>query len=190
MKKGVFKPIAILAVLVGMCAVSLAAEKELSAAAKAALGKETQTIAGWASAPEIVAAVKEQNAKGPLAGMDNEKWKAVKRSDPIVKSFQDSPAGQFLAGKVSAGKGLYAEAFLSGAQGEKVAFVSKTSAYIHKGKPKFDQPFTTGKPWQGPVEFDESTQSYTVQVAVPVLDGGKPIGVLVVGINTAVLPGA
>lgn len=177
-------------VLVGLCGFPLAAEKELSQGAKAALVKETQVITGWAASPEIVAAVKEQNSKGPLSGMDNDKWKAVKRSDPLVKAFQDNPAGQYLAGKLAGGKGLYAEAFLSAMQGEKAAFVAKTSSYIHKGKPKFDQPFSTAKAWQGPMEFDESTQSYLVQIAVPVLEGGKPIGVLVVGINTASLPGA
>lgn len=33
------------------------------------------------------------------------------------------------------------------------------------------------------VEFDESTQTYLVQVSVPVRDEGKVIGVIVVGID-------
>ena len=45
----------------------------------------------------------------------------------------------------------------------------------------------TGKTWQGPVEVDESSGVQQVQVAVPVLDGGKPIGTLVVGISISKL---
>src|SRR5256885_10163781 len=39
--------------------------------------------------------------------------------------------------------GLITEAFLSATEGEKVAFAEKTTWNIHKGKPKFDVPFTT-----------------------------------------------
>ena len=175
------------AATLALCVAGIAAEKELSAQAKTSLEQQTKVIAGWAAAPEIVAAVKEQNTKGPIAGMDNDKWKTLKRSDPEVKAFQENAAGKFLAAKIEGSKGLLAEAFLSGAQGEKVAFAAKTTYYIHKGKAKFDQPFNTGKPWQGPVEFDESSQAYTVQISVPVVDGGKPIGVLVVGVNVGSL---
>jgi hypothetical protein len=77
---------------------------------------------------------------------------------------------------------IYPEAFLSGAQGEKVAFIEKTTSYIHKGSAKFDVPFG-GKAWQGQPEFDESSQTHQIQVGVPVVSGGKSIGVLVVGIN-------
>lgn len=39
----------------------------------------------------------------------------------------------------------------------------------------------SGKPWQGDVEVDESSGLQQLQMAVPVLDAGKPIGSLVVG---------
>ena len=75
------------------------------------------------------------------------------------------------------------EAFLNGALGEKVAFVEKTTSYIHKGQAKFDVPYTTGKTWQGSPEFDESSQTYAIQISVPVLVDGRPAGALVVGVN-------
>jgi hypothetical protein len=78
------------------------------------------------------------------------------------------------------------EAFVSGAEGTKVAFLAKTSGWSHKGKPKHDLPMS-GKTWQGAVEVDESTGLQQVQVAVPVIDGGKPIGSLVVGLSLAKL---
>ncbi len=94
-------------------------------------------------------------------------------------------AGRLLKKKLREGVGVYAEAFVSAAQGEKVAFVEKTTSYIHKGAAKFDVPFQTGKPWQGAPELDDSSQMYTVQISVPVVDADKRIGVLVVGVNVS-----
>ena len=160
---------------------------EMTPAVQAELDKQKTTVASWAANPVIVNAVVEQNRKGPIAGMDNAKWKVTRRSDPVVTAFQTNSAGQFLRAKLEESRGAITEAFLSGAQGEKVAFAEKTSWYIHKGMPKFDVPFTTGKAWQGKAEFDESSQTYAIQVSVPVLQEGRPIGALVVGVNLSYL---
>jgi hypothetical protein len=119
--------------------------------------------------------------------MDNDTWKTTRRSDPVIMAFQDNPAGRYLKAKLEQEGSVFNEAFLSASKGEKVAFVEKTTSYIHKGKPKFDVPFTTGKSWQGEPEFDESSQTYAVQISTPVLSDGKPIGVLVVGVNLSYL---
>lgn len=160
---------------------------EMSPAVQAELDKEKTVIAGWASDPVIVKAVKEQNGKGPIPGMDNPKWKSTRRSDPVVQAFQECAAGRLLKGKVDGSNGLFSEAFLSAAQGEKVAFVEKTTSYIHKGQAKFDVPFGGSKSWQGNPEFDESAQTYQIQISVPVLADGKPIGALVAGVNLSYL---
>jgi hypothetical protein len=138
---------------------------------------------GWAASPIVVEAVLAQNAKGPIAGMDNAKWKTVPEGDAIVKGFMSSEAGKFLSAEMAKTEGVCTGAFLNAAQGEKVAFTEKTGSYIHKGQPKFDVPFTTGKPWQGKPELDDSGKVYEIQISVPVLSEGKPIGALVVEIN-------
>lgn len=168
-------------VITALC--NAASAFEMSPAVQAQLDKEKTVIAGWASDPTIVKAVKEQNGKGPIAGMDNAKWKSTRRSDPVVQALQESAAGRLLKAKIDASNGMFSEAFLSAAQGEKVAFVEKTTSYIHKGQAKFDVPFTSGKSWQGNPEFDESAQTYQIQISVPVLADGKPVGALVVGVN-------
>jgi hypothetical protein len=162
---------------------STASAFEMTAAVQGQLDKEKAVVAGWALDPVIVKAVKEQNGKGPITGMDNPKWKSTRRSDPVIQAFQESAAGRFLKGKIEASNGMFSEAFLSAAQGEKVAFAEKTTSYIHKGQAKFDVPFASGKSWQGNPEFDESAQTYQIQISVPVLADGKPIGVLVTGVN-------
>jgi hypothetical protein len=156
---------------------------EITPAVQAELDRLKQTAAKWAADPAVVSAVKAQNDKGPLAGMDNATWKAIRRSDPAVQGFVQSPAGQFIRAQIQASGGGLDKAFLNGAQGEKVAFAEKTISYLHKGQEKFDAPMSTGKPWQmSKPWFDESLQGYAIQIAVPVLDGGKPIGVLVASV--------
>jgi hypothetical protein len=174
---------AVVAAAAGLALAGPAAALEITPAMQAELDRQKAVVAGWAADPVVVAAVRAQNARGPLEGMDNARWKTVRRSDPTVKGFQDNPAGRVLKARVEAAGGTFNEAFLNAAQGEKVAFVEKTTSYIHKGSAKFDVPYGTGKAWQGKPEFDESSQTHAVQIAVPVLDGGRPIGALVVGVN-------
>ena len=100
-----------------------------------------------------------------------------------MRGFTKNATGQFLKAKKT---DLITEAFVSDAAGLKVGFIAKTSNWSHQGKPKHDVPMT-GKPWQGPVEVDESTGQQQLQIAVPVLDGGKPIGTLVVGLSVTQL---
>ena len=172
---------AALAILLGAAAAQAAFE--ITPAIQAELDRQKRIVAGWAADPVIVKAVVEQNARGPLPGMDNAKWKVLRRSDPIVRVFQSNAAGQFLRAKMEASRGMITEAFLSAAQGEKVAFAEKTTSYIHKGVAKFDVPFTTRGAWQGRPEFDESAQTYQIQISVPVLADGAPVGALVVGVS-------
>lgn len=160
---------------------------DITPSMQAALDKQKTVISTWASNPAIVKAVSTQNAKGPIAGMDNRKWKTTRRSDPLIAEYQSNEAGMFLKSRLDEGQNIYSEAFLSAAAGEKVAFVEKTSSYIHKGTPKFDVPFTTGTAWQGLPEFDESSQTYAIQLSVPVNTDGKVTGVLVVGVSLAQL---
>lgn len=166
---------------------SFAATFEITAAVQSELDKQKFALATWAADPVIVNAVKDQNAKGPIAGMDNLTWKSTRRTDSMVETFQNNDAGQWLTAKAVATQGWVTEVFLSAAAGEKVAFMEKTSSYIHKGNPKFDVPFTSGTTWQGKVEFDESSQTFAIQVSVPVNADDKAIGVLVAGINLSQL---
>jgi hypothetical protein len=136
---------------------------------------------GWAASPIVVDAVLAQNAKGPIPGMDNAKWKTVPENDPIVQGFINNEAGKFLTAEMAGTGGVCVSAFLNAAQGEKVAFTDKTGSYIHKGSDKFDVPFTTGKNWQGSPALEDNV--YVIQISVPVLSEGKPIGALVVDVD-------
>lgn len=178
---------AVLGPAVVLAAATVSWAFEMTPAVQKEIDRQIDVVRGWAADPVLVKAVAAQNEKGPIADMDNTKWKSVRRTDPIVKGFQGNEAGQWLRAKAAASNEVVSEAFLNGARGEKVAFIEKTTSYIHKGSSKFDVPFESGKAWQGKFEFDESSQMHQVQVSVPVLSAGKPIGVLVVGLNVTKL---
>ena len=156
---------------------------EITPAVQKELTRQAEIVKGWAASPVVVKAVLEQNARGPLPGMDNEAWTAVRRSDDVIKKLTSSEAGRFLSKKVEDSDGLYVRAFLSGSRGEKAAFTEKTISYLHKGSPKFDAPFASGRTWQGSPELDVLTETLDIQISAPVLSDGKSVGVLTVGIS-------
>jgi len=164
---------------------TLASAQGLDAATQSKIDEQIKSITAWASDPVLVDAVKAHNESVPAeqAALNQEKWRALTVLDPLVRGFTKNAAGQFLKGKRS---DLITEAFVSDAAGLKVAFIAKTTNWSHKGKPKHDVPMT-GKSWQGSVEVDESSGQQQLQVSVPVLDGGKPIGSLVVGLSVTKL---
>jgi hypothetical protein len=173
---------------VTLCAalsVAPALAAELSPEVRAKVDAKAAELRGWAADPVVVAAVRAANAT-PMAGakeMTNEKWRKLTVLDPFVRSFSRNSLGVHLKGK----QGPHiAECFVSAANGTKVAFLAKPTGWSHLDKDKHRVPMT-GKTWVGPVEVDDSTGQQQVQVAVPVLDGGKPIGSLVVGLAVAKL---
>lgn len=166
--------------LVCVCVAAPATAAPLDPAAQAKIDAQVKVIQAWASDPAIVNAVKAQNASksADYAAMTQDAWASLTVLDPFVRGFSKNDAAAFLKSKKTE---VIAEAFVSAADGRKVAFLGKTTGWSHGGKPKHDVPMT-GKTWQGPVEVDASSGVQSVQVAVPVLDGGKAIGSLVVGL--------
>jgi hypothetical protein len=134
-----------------------------------------------AATPEIVEAVVAQNRKLPpsYSAMTQEKWAALDKLDPMVFQLKTNPVGKHL-GKLP--RPLVAGAFVNDAAGHKVGFLEKPAAWKHAGKPKHDQPMA-GAIWQGAVELESSSGTRQVQVAVPVVSNGKPVGSLVVSLK-------
>lgn len=170
------------AAFAAVCLVPLL-QAQVEPAVQAKIAAEIAAATSLAADHTLVAAVKAHNTapSAEVQAMTQDKWKALTLLDPYVRSFSKGPIGTLLKEKKSA---FVSEAFLSGADGTKVAFLTKPSGWSHKGKPKHDQPMQ-GKIWQGEIEVDESTGLQQVQIAVPVLDGGQPIGSLVVGLSVS-----
>jgi hypothetical protein len=169
-----------LAVVAGM-----AWGQTLPAELKAVVEAKAKELQAWGSDPKIVAAVKAYNTATPpeAKAMTNEKWKGLTVLDPFVRTFTKNELGLYLKTKKDAS---ISECFVSGADGGKVAFLSKTTSWSHQGKEKHATPMA-GRVYYGPVEVDESSGLQQVQVGVPVLDGGKPIGSIVTGLSVSKL---
>ena len=156
-----------------------------AAGARAKAEAKAKQLAWMSTDPQVVAAVKAYNASQPAEAkaMTQEKWKALPVLDPLVRGLSKNALAEYLKGKRDQS---WSELFVSGADGTKVALFNKTSSWSHKGKEKHDVPMQ-GKTWIGEVEVDASSGVEQIQVGLPVLDGGKAIGSVVVGLSVAKL---
>lgn len=152
------------------------ARAELPADVQGKVDTYKKKLVEWAATPAIVAAVKESNAKGGLApGMTNAKWDELAEGDPVVKGFQSSAAGK-LVSKWEEDKTLD-KLFVRDEKGNLVASSVKPLLYNNANRPPFKNGLAGA--WNdNVVKPDPTTQKKTVQVSVPVVDGGKNIGVL------------
>jgi hypothetical protein len=135
----------------------------------------------WAANPVIVAAVKEVNATGGVAGMTNGKWNDLDEKDPVVKSFETSKAGTLIR-KWEEDTGIN-KLLLRDEKGNLVASSGKPLVYNNAARPAFANPFK-GQVWAASeIRPDPTTGIKSVQAGAPVMDGGKVIGVIHVGIT-------
>lgn len=158
-----------------------AAGQALDDATKAKVDAKIVQYTPWGTDPKVVEAVKAFNAAPPAyaKGMTQDKWQSLTLLSPEVKAIATCELSKYLKDKKDAS---VSEAFVSGADGTKVAFLAKPSGWSHKGKPKHDDPMA-GKTWIGEVEIDASSGQQQVQIGIPVMDQGKVIGSIVIGFN-------
>lgn len=135
----------------------------------------------------IVKAVKAQNAKkislDAIKKLDT-KWKNTAGIDTFMKSLLDSECGKHLS-NIQKEKGYISEIFVMDNLGANVAMSDKTSDYWQGDEAKFKESFKggAGAIHISDVEFDESSQTYSVQISIPVKDGKKVIGAITFGID-------
>ena len=135
----------------------------------------------------VVDAVKAQNAEETtieqIKQIDDE-WRSTKTLTAFKMSLQRNPAGKFLRRRIRRNP-TYGEAFLTDKRGANVAAYPATSDYWQGDETKFTASYNDGKGkvFIGNVEYDESSQTNAAQVSVPVIDQGKAIGVLVMGVQ-------
>lgn len=129
----------------------------------------------WAANPVVIAAAKASNASGGLADMNPAKWTELADSDATVKGVLTSPAGKFVD---SLDSKTINKVVVRDKAGNVVAANTKVALYNVAHRPVFKTAIT-GTPWQQEtVQKDTTTQIRSVQIAVPVKDGGAVIGVM------------
>ncbi|HKO57551.1 MAG TPA: PDC sensor domain-containing protein [Thermoanaerobaculia bacterium] len=151
-----------------------------------ALTTEATSLAAWGTDKAFVDAVKGQNAKrvalAEIKRIDGD-WMAGK-SDDVVRRVTSGPCADRLRALVAAHPG-YGEAFVMDDQGALVCANGHTSDYWQGDESKWQRAFKGGK---GDVfidrpRYDDSAKAPLAQISVPVMDGGKAIGAITVGVN-------
>lgn len=167
----------------GMGAGAPAVAQEVPAAVHAIVPQ----LQDWGRDPILVEAVRQQNARGQtldaIKTLDAA-WIAESGVTPFMEKLMTSDAAKELA-KLEGTQPYFVESFLMDDQGANVAMTNKTSDYWQGDEDKFTASYLGGKGAVhiGPVKFDSSAQAYLVQVSVPVLDAGRAIGALTIGID-------
>jgi hypothetical protein len=152
-----------------------------------ALQAEVDHIRTWTQDAAILKAVREQNALNvPLSRIRSIdiSWMTSKEPDPRMQALLKNPCSKSLQGFTKA-RAEYREAFVMENQGALVCMTRKTSDYWQGDEDKWRKSFAEGRGavFVSEPQLDESTGARLVHVSVPILDGGKAIGVISVGID-------
>jgi hypothetical protein len=168
------------ATFVGLAA-PLSFAADVPADVQAKVEKAKKRLAELAADPLIVAAVREANGKD-AGGMNNGKWSDLPDTDPAVKTLMANKASAQIA-KWEASDDNINKLVLRDLKGNLVAASAKPLLFNNASRPQFANA-VKGQPWAASeVKPDATTQVPSVQLGVPVLDGGKTIGVLHAGVT-------
>jgi len=146
----------------------------------------------WLNNPTVISAVKAQNAEN--AGLSNadidaldKKWRAETKNGngPTIDAKLSNDLSAYLKKVKADAQGLYTEIFVMDNKGLNVGQSDVTSDYWQGDEAKWQKTFQVGPDavHVSEVEQDESTQVFQSQVSLPIVDDGKVIGAVTVGIN-------
>jgi hypothetical protein len=145
------------------------------------------------SDPVIIDAINAANAANvALTPADvqalDEEWKAeVGKDGALITGIVDNAASAMLRDYVAASGGKVTEVILMDAQGLNVAVSDVTSDYWQGDEDKYQQTYLVGPDafHVSEVDYDESTQTYQVQVSYTVTDPvtGQVLGAATIGLN-------
>lgn len=155
--------------------------QELPPAVQAKVDKTKKRLVEMAADPAVLAAVREANTQDSK-GMNNGKWIELPDGDPFIKALLGSKVSQQI-GKWEAQDDTINKLLLRDAKGNLVAASVRPLIYNNANRPVFANAFK-GQAWAAnEIKPDTTTQIPSVHVSAPVLDGGKPIGVLHTGVT-------
>ena len=171
-----------------MCTVVLVILSSLANAQSAdvmqkSLHADAAKLAAWAKEKVIVDAVKRQNAKAiPIAEIKriDAEWIAGKADAQVREATTGACADRLRA--LAASDARYGETFLTDANGAIVCATQRTSDYWQGDEAKWTKAFKEGVFIDRP-KLDESAKARLAQISLPVVENGKTIGVLTVGVK-------
>lgn len=163
------------------CLMAPARAGELPADVAAKVEKAKKRLTELAADPTVLAAVKEANGHD-AGGMNNGKWIELSDSDPVVKHALSNKVSLQIA-KWEQADDTVNKIVLRDQKGNLVGASTRPLIFNNANRPVFSNAIK-GQAWSaGEIKPDTSTQIPSVHVAAPVLDAGKPIGVLHAGVT-------
>ncbi|EGJ10969.1 hypothetical protein G7087_05450 [Rubrivivax benzoatilyticus] len=163
------------------CGTGFVAAAELPADVQAKVERAKKRLVEMAADPVVIATVREANTRD-ASGMNNGKWVDLPDSDPLVKAMLGGKASQLIV-KWEQADPTINKILLRDQKGNIVAGSTKPLIYNNATRPVFANALK-GQPWAADeIKPDTTTQIPSVHVSAPVLDGGKPIGVIHAGLT-------
>ncbi len=149
-------------------------------------------IKTWLQTDTVIDAVKAQNAKNAslsqadIDALDKE-WRAGDAT--LIDSVLNNDLSKYLQQVKEEGQGLYTEIFVMDDKGLNVGQSDKTSDYWQGDEAKWQQTYAVGPDSMhlSDVEEDESSQTFQMQISLPIVDNGAAIGAVTVGVNAEML---
>lgn len=142
----------------------------------------------WLNNPIVIDAIKAQNtahadlSQDAVVALDN-KWRGDDKD--LIDTTLSNDLSKYLSGVVGDGGGLYSEIFVMDNKGLNVGQSSKTSDYWQGDEAKWQKTYSVGPNaiHLSEVEFDESSQTYQVQLSTTVSENGVAIGAITIGVD-------
>ncbi len=156
------------------------------------------TLNAWVQDPVVMQAIKDQNAdhaalsEGDIVALDNT-WRGEvgAGSAPLINEVLSRPVSQFLTDMQDSAEGVVTEVFVMDNRGLNVGQSSVTSDYWQGDEAKWQETFGAGAGaiHISEVEFDESTQTYQVQLSMAITDpaNDEVLGAVTFGVDVGLL---
>ena len=149
-----------------------------------------ERLASVLSSPQVIDAIRAQNesskslSQADIEALDQQ-WRAG--DSTLIDGVLSNELSGFLAGIVADGEGAFSEIFVMDMVGLNVGQSDRTSDYWQGDEDKWTATYQGGSVHVSDVEEDESTQTFQVQVSMPITDGGATIGAITVGVDVSYL---
>jgi len=155
-------------------------------------------VSKWIGADILIKGINSQNsANAALTQADidsqDKNWRAEVKSGggAMTSKVLANGVSSYLKDILQKSEGLYSEIFVMDNKGLNVGQSDLTSDYWQGDEAKWQKTYPIGKDaiHIGEVEFDESSQTYQVQVSLSITDpaNGQVIGAITIGMNAELI---
>ncbi len=151
-----------------------------------------EKLVTWINQAVVLDSIKAQNdanaglTQDDVLALDHQ-WRGDDASliDPVLSNDLSA----YLKTVVEESEGLYGEVFVMDSHGLNVGQSAKTSDYWQGDEAKFTESYGKGLGGihVGEVEFDESSQTYLVQMSFTISEGEQPIGAITIGVDAEMI---